>query len=982
MLSKPSSCSGCPLYISGKGFSAVEGEGLNRVMIVGEALGASEMKDGLPFRPYAQSGAVLERAFYFAKVAREQFAITNIVSCQPPYNELFGQYYEFDAIDKCKQYLDKAIERFKPRVILALGVIPLRTLTGCYGKLQTVEMLQGYPMPAKDYPGVTVIGCYHPSYIARGQWSVFPVLVNCIKRSLYIASSEYKEPEVSYYPDADVPELKWFLEDCLDNPELAISIDFETAYEEYMIEPEALLADEEVEGERAPFKGISTDQLITQVNLSLREKEGIAVNFTPQTRPFVQSIMNTLNPKIGYNIWMFDEPVARFNELTLRGHVYDAMWEMHHLYPDLPGIKGKSAGKNKEEGSLMNLQYAGSFVGFPWAWKHMVKENPGFYGNCDSDCAYRVHTYARRELERLDIWTGYENLVEKTLPVLRGMQDRGIPLTHAKVREFIRFLMAKQKSVLADIQPLIPSEVLPTKQKKGLKTVPSMYCPTCEGTGGPQFSEGIYCVTCDGHGKVEKTEGLVQKVFKLEVPENCSCFKVRAETCNTCGGDWKNGKKKSDFTTDCKDCTKGKVKVKGPDRDCPKCKGEGILQGEVVRWCKPLEFKPTSVQQLKAYAAHMHHVIPRNSQKKLAMDKETLDKLAQKYGDKVYVHSVDYREFTKMRGTYGEGFLRNGMKYADGHVRTQFTYAPATLQFSSVSPNVQNLPNVVKYGELAIAFRKCIEARPGKVLIEADMKSFHSQTLACAAQDPVLLRMARLDMHSYVTSFLLRMPDRYKALEWDDEKLGAWLKGIKKEHQKIRDGQAKPAGLGWGFGLQAGRLFRTNPYTYETRSGFRSQSEAEACMAALDNAFVKAAEYRRTIPLVAHQKHNLKCPHGAIRWFWDVRKWNYAKKEWENSEDWERCIAYIPASSAHGHMREVMRALHYDGWAEKFGLINVVHDSLVWHCPESHREEACSVMKRYMQAQSSILINPDGSPFYCAVDTKVGLNLADMEEMK
>ena len=45
------------------GFSQTEGTGSNGVLVVGEALGGEEARDGLPFRPKAAAGSKLEEAF-------------------------------------------------------------------------------------------------------------------------------------------------------------------------------------------------------------------------------------------------------------------------------------------------------------------------------------------------------------------------------------------------------------------------------------------------------------------------------------------------------------------------------------------------------------------------------------------------------------------------------------------------------------------------------------------------------------------------------------------------------------------------------------------------------------------------------------------------------------------------------------------------------------------------------------------------------
>lgn len=82
-LEKPSSCSGCPLVDMSSGFSVPEGKGTIPLLIVAEALGEQEAKDGLPLRPYAPSGSVVEMALKQCGVDRSQVVLWNTIACFP-----------------------------------------------------------------------------------------------------------------------------------------------------------------------------------------------------------------------------------------------------------------------------------------------------------------------------------------------------------------------------------------------------------------------------------------------------------------------------------------------------------------------------------------------------------------------------------------------------------------------------------------------------------------------------------------------------------------------------------------------------------------------------------------------------------------------------------------------------------------------------------------------------------------------------------
>src|SRR5687767_10370311 len=142
ILSKPAACSGCPLVTLGTGFSESEGTGANGVLVVAEALGDNECKEGLPLRPYAQAGSVFERAVRKAGFRREEFAITNTVRCQPPGNKLEGARYEAGAVEHCyKHHFQSVLDSYKPRAILALGGVAARSLTGMAGRNAGVSLI-------------------------------------------------------------------------------------------------------------------------------------------------------------------------------------------------------------------------------------------------------------------------------------------------------------------------------------------------------------------------------------------------------------------------------------------------------------------------------------------------------------------------------------------------------------------------------------------------------------------------------------------------------------------------------------------------------------------------------------------------------------------------------------------------------------------------------------------------------------------------
>src|SRR5262249_54420149 len=116
--------SDCPIPRA-TGFSQPEGKGTLGVLILGEALGEAEARDGLPFRPYAPAGSILDRAIRRSGFARDQFVLWNVVPVRPPNNWLEKAPWEAPAITWGVSHLKRVIHDYRPRCILALGNIAL-----------------------------------------------------------------------------------------------------------------------------------------------------------------------------------------------------------------------------------------------------------------------------------------------------------------------------------------------------------------------------------------------------------------------------------------------------------------------------------------------------------------------------------------------------------------------------------------------------------------------------------------------------------------------------------------------------------------------------------------------------------------------------------------------------------------------------------------------------------------------------------------
>lgn len=125
------------------------------VMFVGEAPGAEEDIQGLPF--VGRAGQLLTKMIESINLRREDVYITNVLKCRPPGN----RDPQSAEIAECEPVLLRQIEIIKPKIICALGRISGQTL------LRTTATLGALRGKVHDYHGVKLVVTYHPAALLR-----------------------------------------------------------------------------------------------------------------------------------------------------------------------------------------------------------------------------------------------------------------------------------------------------------------------------------------------------------------------------------------------------------------------------------------------------------------------------------------------------------------------------------------------------------------------------------------------------------------------------------------------------------------------------------------------------------------------------------------------------------------------------------------------------------------------------------------------
>ena len=127
------------------------------VVFIGEAPGANEDKQGIPF--CGMSGKILNELLASAGLSREDIFITNTVLCHPEGNRNPAK----DEIENCRDRLDQTIKLMQPRVIVTIGNFATERIIGKTG----IKSIRGKIF---EYNNTKVVPVVHPaSYLYSGR---------------------------------------------------------------------------------------------------------------------------------------------------------------------------------------------------------------------------------------------------------------------------------------------------------------------------------------------------------------------------------------------------------------------------------------------------------------------------------------------------------------------------------------------------------------------------------------------------------------------------------------------------------------------------------------------------------------------------------------------------------------------------------------------------------------------------------------------
>jgi DNA polymerase len=150
---------GCALKTTAKQLVFADGNPQSRVMLVGEAPGAEEDREGLPF--VGRSGKLLDQMLRAIGLDRSSVYIANIVPWRPPGNRTPTP--QESAI--CLPFIRRQIELANPDILVCLGKPSMQTLLGIKDGIRSVRG-RWYEFDTGTRT-IKALVTFHPAYLLR-----------------------------------------------------------------------------------------------------------------------------------------------------------------------------------------------------------------------------------------------------------------------------------------------------------------------------------------------------------------------------------------------------------------------------------------------------------------------------------------------------------------------------------------------------------------------------------------------------------------------------------------------------------------------------------------------------------------------------------------------------------------------------------------------------------------------------------------------
>ena len=154
-----SKCEKCPLCKTRNNVVFGNGPVPSDLMLIGEAPGADEDEQGLPF--VGRSGRLLTQILESVGIKRpDDIYIANTLKCRPPGNRAPATSEQ----EACWPYLEAQLNLIKPKILLLAGTPSVKNVLKIK---EPISKIRGKWFKLPGHPDLSVMPIFHPSYLLR-----------------------------------------------------------------------------------------------------------------------------------------------------------------------------------------------------------------------------------------------------------------------------------------------------------------------------------------------------------------------------------------------------------------------------------------------------------------------------------------------------------------------------------------------------------------------------------------------------------------------------------------------------------------------------------------------------------------------------------------------------------------------------------------------------------------------------------------------
>ncbi|HEY7067025.1 MAG TPA: UdgX family uracil-DNA binding protein [Chloroflexota bacterium] len=182
-------CRACPLWELGKQTVFGAGPADTRIVMIGEAPGEYEDREGVPF--VGPAGRMLDRALAEIGLDRAQIYITNVVKHRPwvpAGNRKKNRAPKTSEIKACRPWLHAELELIRPPIVVCLGAPAAKEILGKEFRL-TQQRGQWYSTPTIP----NVLATLHPAYVLIQPPETMDAMRDLVFADLARVADRYRE---------------------------------------------------------------------------------------------------------------------------------------------------------------------------------------------------------------------------------------------------------------------------------------------------------------------------------------------------------------------------------------------------------------------------------------------------------------------------------------------------------------------------------------------------------------------------------------------------------------------------------------------------------------------------------------------------------------------------------------------------------------------------------------------------------------------